>query len=137
MQSWNVSAREPRGTALPIQPGGSITPKSGSPWRSWKWRHDSLDIHEKAKVIQQRLIDRYPDNLAYKKGFAENLVAIGFAHHKRKDNSAALKTFHEVQDFCQSLLKEVSYGPKPIWLLNSLAAFPVRHRGYSQAARRA
>ena len=82
---------------------------------------ESLDIHEKARVIQQRLIDRYPDNLAYKKGFAENLVAIGFAHHKRKDNPAALKTFHEVQDFCQSLLKEVSYGPKPTWLLNSLA----------------
>ena len=82
---------------------------------------ESLDIHGKARVIQQRLIDRYPDNLAYKRGFAENLVAIGFAQHKRKDNPAALKTFHEVQDFCQKLLKEVSYGPKPTWLLNSLA----------------
>ena len=70
------------------------------------------------------MIDRYPDNLTYKKGLAENLNAIGFAYYRRGkpgDNTAALKTFHDVQDNCQALLKEVSYGPKPTWLLNLLA----------------
>ena len=58
---------------------------------------ESLAIHEKARAIQQGLIDRYPENLAYKKGLAENLNAIGFAYYKRQPTyAAALKTFHEV-----------------------------------------
>ena len=64
---------------------------------------ESLAIHEKARAIQQGLIDRYPDNLAYKKGLAENLNAIGFAYYKRqRDNAAALKTFHEVRGHLSS-----------------------------------
>ena len=80
---------------------------------------ESLAIHEKARAIQQGLIDRYPENLAYKKGLAENLNAIGFAYYSRyssgtrEDKTAALKTFHDVQEFCQALLKEVSYGTEP------------------------
>jgi tetratricopeptide (TPR) repeat protein len=81
----------------------------------------SLAIHEKAKAIQQGLIGRYPENHAYKKGLAENLIAVGFAQYTQKNNTAALKTFHDVQDFCQALLKELSHGPKPPWLLNLLA----------------
>jgi eukaryotic-like serine/threonine-protein kinase len=81
----------------------------------------SLGIHEQARAILQGLVDRYPNSLAYKEGLAKNLNAVGFAQYTQKENRAALKTFHDVQDFCQALLKEVSYGPKPPWLLNSLA----------------
>ncbi len=55
------------------------------------------------------------------RGLAENLNAIGFALHTRSDDDAALKTFHEVEDICEALMKEVPYGPKPTWLLNLLA----------------
>jgi serine/threonine protein kinase len=91
---------------------------------------ESLAIHEKATAIQQGLIERHPENLAYKKGLAENLNAIGFAYYSRyskrhgpEDKDAALKTFDDVQKFCQALLKELSYGtePTPTWLLNLLA----------------
>ncbi len=82
---------------------------------------ESLATHEKARAIQQALIDRYPENLAYRKGLAENLNAIGFALYTRKDDAAALETFHEVEDICEALMKEVPYGPKPTWLLNLLA----------------
>jgi eukaryotic-like serine/threonine-protein kinase len=91
---------------------------------------ESLAIHEKATAIQQGLIERHPKNLAYKKGLAENLNAIGFAYYTRhfkrhnpEDIAAAVKTFHDVQDFCQALLKELSDGPEPTptWLLNLLA----------------
>jgi serine/threonine protein kinase/tetratricopeptide (TPR) repeat protein len=114
---WQENAEEPRYQSSLADCYSEI----GIALAKLEMAHESLDIHEKARVIQQRLIDRYPDNLAYKRGFAENLVAIGFAQHKRKDNDAALTTFHEVQDFCQKLMKAVSYGPKPTWLLNSLA----------------
>jgi serine/threonine-protein kinase len=85
---------------------------------------ESLALHEKARAIQQGLIDRYPENLGYKEGLARNLIAIGFAYFKRAkpdDSAAAIKTFQEVQDRCQALLKEVTHGPKPTWLLNLLA----------------
>ena len=82
---------------------------------------ESLAIHEKARAIQQALIDRYPDKLAYRQGLAENLNAIGYALYTRPDRPAALKTFHEVEATCQALLKQVSGGPKPSWLLNLLA----------------
>ncbi len=81
----------------------------------------SLEILEKARAIQQGLVDQYPENLAYKKGLAANLNVIGFAQYKQKDKDGALKTFLEVQDLCQKLLKEVAYGHKPSWLLNLLA----------------
>ncbi len=91
---------------------------------------ESLAIHEKATAIQKGLIERHPENLAYKKGLAENLNAIGFAYYMRffkrhatEDKDAALKTFEDVQRFCQALLKELSEGPDPTptWLLNLLA----------------
>ena len=82
---------------------------------------ESLAIHAKARAIQQTLIDRYPDNLAYKRGLAENLNAIGFAYYKRHEIPAALRTFHEVERFCQSLTKSDSSRPYPTWLLNLLA----------------
>jgi eukaryotic-like serine/threonine-protein kinase len=81
----------------------------------------SLAILDKARAIQQGLVERYPESLTYKQGLAANLNVIGFAQYKQKATDAALKTFHDVQDLCQVLLKESAYGPKPSWLLNLLA----------------
>jgi serine/threonine-protein kinase len=82
---------------------------------------ESVAIHEKARAIQRTLVDKYPDNLAYKEGLAANLNAIGFAYYKQENIPAALKTFHEVEHFCHSLMEELPAGPKPTWLLSLLA----------------
>ena len=39
---------------------------------------ESLAIHEKARAIQQGLIDRFPDEVRYRRALAENLNAIGY-----------------------------------------------------------
>ena len=95
--------------------------ETGISLASLKRPDESLSIHEKARAIQEGLIHRYPGNLAYHKGLAENLNAIGFAQYTRNDKDKALKTFHDVKDICQTLLAGVSEGPKPTWLLNLLA----------------
>ena len=56
-----------------------------------------------------------------RKSLAENINAIGFAHSTQPDNVAAIKAFLEVRDICESIMKELSSGPKPVWLLNLLA----------------
>ena len=82
---------------------------------------ESLAIHEKARAIQQTLVDKYPDNLSYKEGLTANLNAIGFAYYKRKEIPEALRTFHDVEQICQSLMNDLSSGPTPTWLLHLLA----------------
>jgi serine/threonine-protein kinase len=82
---------------------------------------ESLAIHEKARAIQHDLINRFPDVLSYRQSLAENINAIGYAHYKRLDYRGALRAFHEVADTCQSIMKQQTHGPKPVWLLNLLA----------------
>ncbi len=82
---------------------------------------ESLAILGKARAIQQGLIDLHPEKTAYKQRLAEILNVIGFAQYTRKDNDDALKTFHEVQDICLALMKDISSGSKPAQLLNLLA----------------
>ena len=53
---------------------------------------ESLAIHDQARTIQESLVHRFPESLAYKKSLAENLNAIGFALYARHDLRAALKT---------------------------------------------
>ena len=77
-----------------------------------------LDILEKAKKIQQTLIDRSPSNQVYRKRMAEIINALGFVYYKRLDYSNANRCFEEVQQICQSLLAEIGDGPKPVRLLD-------------------
>jgi eukaryotic-like serine/threonine-protein kinase len=80
-----------------------------------------LALLEKAKEIRQRLIDQYPANLDYQKSLAMTINVVGWAHFKQHDDNAALESFQEVQDNCLRILKNVTVGPKPIWLLDLLA----------------
>jgi tetratricopeptide (TPR) repeat protein len=82
---------------------------------------ESLAIHEKARAIQQGLIDRFPGDLRYRRALAENLNAIGYAYYKRLDSDAALRAFREVEDTCQSIMTQQARGRNPAWLLNLLA----------------
>ena len=82
---------------------------------------ESLAIHEKARAIQQDLISQFPDKLSYQRSLAENINAIGYAHYRRLDYDAALRAFHDVVDTCQSIMKQQTHGPRPVWLLNLLA----------------
>ena len=81
----------------------------------------SLAIHEKARAIQQGLISQFPDKLSYRRNLAENINAIGYAHYRRLDYDAALRAFDDVVGTCQSIMKQQTHGPQPVWLLNLLA----------------
>jgi eukaryotic-like serine/threonine-protein kinase len=81
----------------------------------------SLDIYEKARAIQVHLVKQFPDKLSYRKSLAENITAIGFAHSRRPDNIAAINAYLEVRDICETTMKELPAGPKPVWLLSLLA----------------
>ncbi len=87
----------------------------------WNSREESLAIHEKARTIQQDLINRFPDKLSYQRSLAENINAIGYAYYRQFDYDTALRTFHEVVDSCQTIMKQQNHAPKPVWLLNLLA----------------
>jgi len=82
---------------------------------------ESLVLLEKAKAIVQDLINRYPDKHAYQKTLAEITNVLGYACYKLGNNDEALKSFHEVQSICGTVSKQVTVGPKPLWLLNLLA----------------
>jgi serine/threonine-protein kinase len=80
-----------------------------------------LGMLEKAKATQQELIGRYPQEMSYQKSLAEMLNVLGLVYDKRLDYPAALRSFQQVQEICESLLKSITDGPKPVWLLNLLA----------------
>jgi serine/threonine-protein kinase len=82
---------------------------------------EGMVLLEKARAIEQDLIGRYPDKLVYQKSLAEITNVLGFAYYKLGKHDEALKSFREVQSTCQSISKQITAGPKPLWLLNLLA----------------
>jgi tetratricopeptide (TPR) repeat protein len=88
------------------------------------------------------LIRRYPDRHAYQKNLAEITNVLGYAYYKRGRHDEALQSFREVQNICNSVSKQVTVGPKPLWLLNLLAlshsniAWIHQEKGENQAALR-
>ncbi len=80
-----------------------------------------LESLRKAEVIQRRLIGRFPELAEYRKKLADMITVQGFISFKQQDNAAALRSFREVHDICQSLLDSITSGPPPVQLLNSLA----------------
>jgi eukaryotic-like serine/threonine-protein kinase len=82
---------------------------------------ESLILLEKARAIQQDLIKRYPDKHAYQKSLAQITNVLGYAYYKQHNNDEALRSFREVQNICENVSKQVTVGPKPLWLLNLLA----------------
>ncbi len=75
----------------------------------------------KAKAIQQALIARYPEEVPYRQRMADITNVLGFVHSKRLEYADAIHCFEAVREICQSLLKQVNSGPKPVRLLNLLA----------------
>ncbi len=82
---------------------------------------ETLLLLEKARAIEEGLIDRYPDQPAYRKSLAEMTNVLGYAYYKLGNNDEALKSFRQVQDICNTVSKQVTVGPKPLWLLNLMA----------------
>jgi serine/threonine protein kinase/tetratricopeptide (TPR) repeat protein len=82
---------------------------------------DSLVLLERARDIDKDLINRYPDKLAHQKSLAEITNVLGYAYFRLGNNDDAINSFRDVQSICQSVLKQVTVGPKPLWLLNLLA----------------
>src|SRR5262249_2838942 len=80
-----------------------------------------LGMLERAKAIQQRLLERSPGNVGYRKKLAEIINALGFTYFKRLDYAAALLSFQEVVRICRALIEEITVGPKPVRLLDLLA----------------
>jgi serine/threonine-protein kinase len=80
-----------------------------------------LDILEKARAIQEKLIARNPADIKYRTKLAEMTNVLGFVHFKRLEFPAALRSFEEVQESCNSLLAQMTAGPKPVGLLDLLA----------------
>ena len=58
---------------------------------------------------------------SYRQRLAEIINVLGFVYSKRLDNADAIRCFEEVQEICQSLLDQVTAGPKPVKLLDLLA----------------
>jgi tetratricopeptide (TPR) repeat protein len=79
-----------------------------------------LDLLEKAKAIQQRLIDQRPGEPEYRRSLAEMINVWGYVYFEKLDYAAALRSFHDVRDICQALLDRVTSGPKPVWALDLL-----------------
>ncbi len=80
-----------------------------------------LEILEKAKKLQQALMNRFPANTVYRKRMAEIINALSFVYSQRFDYTNASRCFEEVQQICQSLLSEIGEGPKPVRLLDLMA----------------
>jgi serine/threonine-protein kinase len=103
---------------------------------------ESMVLLEKAKALEQDLIKRYPDKHAYQRSLAEITNVLGYAYYKRRRHDDALNSFREVQNICQSVSKQVTVGPKPLWLLNLLAlshsniAWICQEKGQAEAALR-
>ncbi len=75
----------------------------------------------KASAIQRVLIGRYPAEIRYRQRLAEIINVQGFVFSIRLEHSEAIRCFEEVQKICQSLLDQVTTGPKPVKLLDLLA----------------
>jgi serine/threonine-protein kinase len=82
---------------------------------------ESLVLLTKANAIVQELITQYPAKHAYQKSLAEITNVLGYAYYKGRSHDKAIESFREVQKICQTVLKQVTIGPKPLWLLNLLA----------------
>ena len=114
-------ASEPERAAVPSEPGRLLL-EIGIVQARLEKPDESLAIHEKARAIQQALIDRYPGQPRVPQGPGRKLERDRFrAIHAARTTDAALKTFHEVQDICQGAHERSFDGPKPTWLLNLLA----------------
>ncbi len=81
----------------------------------------ALATLERAKLIQERLIAQFPRRPADQRVLAEIILATGILQYNRRDNPAALQSFHETQHICQSLVDGVTSGAKPVILLDLLA----------------
>jgi serine/threonine-protein kinase len=81
----------------------------------------ALAMLQKAKAIREQLIERSPSDLGYQISLAEVINELGYVLYKRLDYPAALQAFQEVQETCQSLLKQLQNGPKPVRILDWLA----------------
>ncbi len=57
----------------------------------------------------------------YRQRLAEIINVLGFVYTKSLDYAEAIRCFEEVQEICESLLEQVTAGPKPVSLLNLLA----------------
>ena len=69
-----------------------------------------LEILEKAKKLQQALMNRFPANTVYRKRMAEIINALSFVYSQRFDYANASRCCEEVQQICQSLLSEIGEG---------------------------
>jgi serine/threonine protein kinase len=101
-----------------------------------------LDSLEKASAIEHGLIDRYPAEIRYRKRLAEIINVLGFVYYKRLDYADAYRCFEEVLQICQSLLDQVTAGPKPVNVLSllalahyNIAAIHLAQRQYDTALR--
>jgi eukaryotic-like serine/threonine-protein kinase len=83
--------------------------------------NENLVLLEKAKAIEQGLINRYPDKHGYQKSLAEITNVLGYAYYRLGNNDEAIKLFREVENICRTVAEQVTVGPKPLWLLNLLA----------------
>jgi len=81
----------------------------------------AMAMLQRAKAIRQQLIERFPDDIGYQRSLAEVINELGYVYFKRLDFPAALHAFQEVQEICQSLLKQIQVGPKPVKILDWLA----------------
>jgi serine/threonine-protein kinase len=81
----------------------------------------ALEKLKRARTKLEELINRSPEVIGYKSSLAGVMNNEGFVHYKKADYAAAIKSYEEMRDFCQGLLKDITIGPKPVWLLNRLA----------------
>jgi serine/threonine-protein kinase len=81
----------------------------------------ALSLLERARELQEHLINRYGSQAGYRKTLAEIINTLGQSYESQKDYGAALLAFQEVQRICQTLLDEVTMGPKPVRIQDLLA----------------
>ena len=80
-----------------------------------------LEILEKAKKIQQALIESFPHQPGIQEENGRDHQCARLCLLQRLDYANASRCFEEVQQICQSLLAEIGDGPKPVRLLDLLA----------------
>ena len=80
-----------------------------------------FEVLQKARAIQQALVERYPRENHYRQRLAEIINVLGFVYSKRLEQAEASGCFDEVRTICESLLAETTSGAKPVKLLDLLA----------------
>ena len=136
MRSSSRSRRRIRSRRVTSRAWPTAIRKSPSSRRGGQQSGESLALLEKARAIEKGLINRYPDKHAYQKSLAEITNVLGYAYYKLGNNRRGAQVVSRGPEHLPTVSKQVTVGPKPLWLIEPAGAQPFQYRaGFTRKSR--